>query len=161
MTAAEIQRLLETIPDPEIPVISIVELGIVRDVKVEADGKAVVSITPTYSGCPAMMAIEQEIKKTLSANGCPSVDVRLVYSPVWTTDWIPDEAKEKLRRYGIAPPARSTSDKSVLSLHPKSISCPRCGSLQTVMVSPFGSTACKALYKCEQCLEPFDYFKCH
>ncbi|MFM2207565.1 MAG: phenylacetate-CoA oxygenase subunit PaaJ [Bacteroidota bacterium] len=161
MTAAEVQRLLETIPDPEIPVISIVELGIVRDVSVEADGKAVVSITPTYSGCPAMMAIEQEIKKTLSSNGCPSVDVRLVYSPVWTTDWIPEKAKEKLRKYGIAPPARSTSDKSVLSLHPKAIACPRCGSLHTVMVSPFGSTACKALYKCEQCLEPFDYFKCH
>jgi ring-1,2-phenylacetyl-CoA epoxidase subunit PaaD len=154
-------RILESIPDPEIPVISIVELGIVRDVRCEEDGKVTVDITPTYSGCPAMMAIEGDIRKALKENGFTEVQVRLVYSPVWTTDWIPDEAKEKLRKYGIAPPAHSTSDKSVLSMHPRSVACPRCGSLKTAMVSPFGSTACKSLYKCEECLEPFDYFKCH
>lgn len=160
-TAAEILRILETIPDPEIPVISIVELGIVRDILVGADGKISIHITPTYSGCPAMMAIEQEIVRALNSNGFPDVAVKLVYTPVWTTDWIPDAAKEKLRNYGIAPPAHSTSDKSVLSIHPRSIACPRCGSTRTVMVSPFGSTACKSLHKCEDCLEPFDYFKCH
>lgn len=160
-SAAEIHRLMETIPDPEIPVISIVELGIVRDVKIADNGKVTVCITPTYSGCPAMNAIEKDIRRTLIENGYTDVDVKLVYSPVWTTDWIPDEAKEKLRQYGIAPPAHSTSDKSVLSLHPKAVACPRCGSLRTEMVSPFGSTACKALYKCNACLEPFDYFKCH
>ena len=158
---ADILRILETIPDPEIPVISIVELGIVRDILRSSDGKVTVHITPTYSGCPAMMAIEQEITSTLKSNGYTDVAVKLVYTPVWTTDWIPDSAKEKLRNYGIAPPAQSTSDKSVLSLHPKAIACPRCGSLRTSMVSPFGSTACKALYKCDDCLEPFDYFKCH
>lgn len=161
MTVVEINRLLETIPDPEIPVISIVELGIVREVAIADSGKVTISITPTYSGCPAMNAIEKEILSTLKEHGHPDVEVRQVHSPVWTTDWIPDEAREKLRKYGIAPPAHSTSDKSVLSLHPKAIACPRCGSLQTEMVSPFGSTACKALYKCNACLEPFDYFKCH
>jgi len=156
-----IHQLLSTIPDPEIPVISIVELGIVRDVQLSDDGAVTVLITPTYSGCPAMMAIEQEIKSTLHEHGFENTTVKLVYSPVWTTDWIPDEAKEKLRKYGIAPPAHSTSDKSVLSLHPRSVACPRCGSLKTTMISPFGSTACKYLYKCDTCLEPFDYFKCH
>jgi ring-1,2-phenylacetyl-CoA epoxidase subunit PaaD len=160
-SAAEIHQLMETIPDPEIPVISIVELGIVRDVKIADDGKVTVCITPTYSGCPAMNAIEKDIRRTLTEHGYTDVDVKLVHTPVWTTDWIPDEAKEKLRKYGIAPPAHSTSDKSVLSLHPRAIACPRCGSLQTQMISPFGSTACKALYKCSACLEPFDYFKCH
>lgn len=156
-----IHAILSTIPDPEIPVISIVELGIVRDVQVDDDGAVTISITPTYSGCPAMMAIEQDIKSVLQQHGFEKVKVKLVYTPVWTTDWMPDEAKEKLRKYGIAPPAHSTSDKSVLSLHPRSIACPRCGSLKTSMISPFGSTACKALYKCDECLEPFDYFKCH
>jgi ring-1,2-phenylacetyl-CoA epoxidase subunit PaaD len=158
---SKIHQLLESIPDPEIPVISIVELGIVRDVQLNPDGKVTISITPTYSGCPAMMAIENDIKSTLEEAGFNQVAVKLVYSPVWTTDWIPEEAREKLRTYGIAPPEHSTSDKSVLSLHPRTIQCPKCGSVHTVMISAFGSTACKALYKCESCLEPFDYFKCH
>ena len=160
-TVDSINEILKTIPDPEIPVISIVELGIVRDIQISNEESITILITPTYSGCPAMMAIEQDIKSVLQQHGYNDIKVKLVYSPVWTTDWIPDEAKEKLRQYGIAPPAHSTSDKSVLSLHPRAIACPRCGSLQTSMVSPFGSTACKALYKCESCLEPFDYFKCH
>ncbi len=158
---AAIHTILERIPDPEIPVISIVELGIVRDVSKDETGRVTVSITPTYSGCPAMMAIEKDIKTTLMAEGYQDVVVKLVYSPVWTTDWIPEVAKEKLRQYGIAPPVESTSDKSVLSLHPRTVPCPRCGSIQTTMVSAFGSTACKSLYKCLSCLEPFDYFKCH
>ncbi|MFM7217902.1 MAG: 1,2-phenylacetyl-CoA epoxidase subunit PaaD [Bacteroidota bacterium] len=157
----DIRGILASIPDPEIPVITIDELGILRDILVEADGKIRVKITPTYSGCPAMMAIEKEIRAVLKANGYEKVEVELVYSPVWTTDWIPESAKEKLRQYGIAPPPRSSSDKSVLSLHPKTVLCPRCGSSRTTLVSQFGSTACKALYKCDDCLEPFDHFKCH
>ena len=156
-----IHQILETIPDPEIPVISIVELGIVRDVISDDDEIIHIKITPTYSGCPAMMAIENDIKSKLNEAGISGYKVDLVYSPVWTTDWIPDEAREKLRAFGIAPPEKSTSDKSVLSLHPRTILCPKCGSSQTTMISAFGSTACKALYKCEHCLEPFDYFKCH
>ena len=158
---SSVREIIAGIPDPEIPVITIDELGILRDVSVDADGTVTVLITPTYSGCPAMMAIEQDIRDALARHGHEKVNVKLVYHPVWTTDWIPDSAKEKLREYGIAPPPHSTNDKSVLSLHPKAVPCPRCGSVRTTMVSPFGSTACKSLYKCEDCLEPFDHFKCH
>lgn len=157
----EIRRIISEIPDPEIPVITIDELGILRDVQLEADGSITVKITPTYSGCPAMMAIETDIKSSLKEHGYDRVNVELVFSPVWTTDWIPDAAKEKLRKYGIAPPPKSSSDKSLLSLHPKTVLCPRCGSSNTALISQFGSTACKALYRCESCLEPFDHFKCH
>jgi len=152
--------LLSTIPDPEIPVISIQDLGILRDVQL-TDGKVKVRITPTYSGCPAMRAIENDIREKLKDAGIEHAEIELVYSPAWTTDWINDDAKERLRKYGIAPPLQATSDKSVLSLHAKKIACPRCGSTQITLVSAFGSTACKALYKCQDCLEPFDYFKCH
>ena len=155
----DIRNLISEIPDPEIPVITIDELGILRDVSVE-DEKIVVSITPTYTGCPAMKAIENEIRERLSTAGYDDVLVRLVYSPVWTTDWLSDEAKDKLKAYGIAPPAHS-QDKRVISLNPKPVTCPRCGSAETTLVSQFGSTACKALYKCNTCAEPFDYFKCH
>jgi len=152
--------LLSSIPDPEIPVISINDLGILREVLI-ADGKVKVRITPTYTGCPAMKAIENEIKEKLVEAGVQNGEVELVYSPVWTTDWINDDAKERLRKYGIAPPLLSSRDKNLLSLQPKKIACPHCGSVQTEMISAFGSTACKALYKCKNCLEPFDYFKCH
>lgn len=155
----KIYSLLETIPDPEIPVISVVELGIVRDVLVE--GKNVlVKITPTYSGCPAMKQIEDDIKNLLSQNNY-NTNIEMVYSPAWTTDWISDEAKEKLRKYGIAPPEHSSIDKRVLTgKQPRIVACPQCKSTHTEMISQFGSTACKALYKCLDCKEPFDYFKC-
>jgi ring-1,2-phenylacetyl-CoA epoxidase subunit PaaD len=156
----EIWNYLESIPDPEVPVINIVELGIARDVQIEND-KVIVSITPTYSGCPAMKAIENDIISILKDKGISPVEIKMVYSPVWTTDWLTDSAKEKLRIYGIAPPEKTTSDKSVLTLHPKTIHCPRCNSINTSLVSQFGSTACKALYRCDDCKEPFDYFKCH
>jgi ring-1,2-phenylacetyl-CoA epoxidase subunit PaaD len=155
----EIRRILSVIPDPEIPVISIEELGILRDVRVVGE-EVVIDITPTYSGCPAMKAIEQDILSLLKEKGIPKVKVNLVYSPAWTTDWITDIAKEKLRKYGIAPPEKSTVDKSALTGKPKHLACPRCGSKQVEMISQFGSTACKALYKCLDCKEPFDYFKC-
>ena len=151
---------IKNIPDPEIPVISISDLGILRDI-IFTEDKAEVFITPTYSGCPAMKAIEDEIVAVMREEGVEGVKVKMVYSPVWTTDWLSEDAKERLRAYGIAPPENTSFDKRILAIHPKEIKCPRCGSVKTVMVSAFGSTACKALYKCEQCLEPFDYFKCH
>jgi ring-1,2-phenylacetyl-CoA epoxidase subunit PaaD len=156
----EIWSILKEIPDPEIPVISIVDLGIARDVRIDHD-KVIVDITPTYSGCPAMNAIEKDIIEKLKEAGVKKPEVKMVFSPVWTTDWLNDEAKEKLRKYGIAPPEKVSSDKSILSGKPRIIACPRCGSENTMLISHFGSTACKALYKCEDCLEPFDYFKCH
>ncbi len=156
----KIWSILKEIPDPEVPVISIVDLGIARDVRIEND-KVTVDITPTYSGCPAMNVIEKEIIQKIKETGITEVEIKTVFSPVWTTDWLTDEAKEKLREYGIAPPEKTSTDKSLLTGKPKIISCPRCGSEKTILVSQFGSTACKALYKCETCLEPFDYFKCH
>lgn len=151
--------LLSEIPDPEIPVITIAELGVIRDVII--DNEAVeVKITPTYSGCPAMKQMEDDIISTLKKNGIDNCKITTVYSPPWTTDWIPEKAKEKLRAYGIAPPEKTTEDKSWLSGKSKVVLCPRCKSKNTKLVSQFGSTACKALYQCSDCLEPFDYFKC-
>ena len=163
MLTLDRQRIFDkirNIPDPEIPVITIEDLGILRDVQLSGQGVEV-KITPTYNGCPAMKAIEQEITDTLRQEGVADVTVKLVYAPAWTTDWLSDTAREKLRAYGIAPPMEATKDKNVLSLHPKQVACPRCGSLDSRRISEFGSTACKALYVCNSCSEPFDYFKCH
>ncbi len=159
ITKEEIYKILSEIPDPEIPVINIHDLGILREVKLEA-GVCTVVITPTYSGCPAMKVIEDDIKIKLKEVGIEKVKVELVYSPAWTTDWINEEAKEKLRAYGIAPPDHSTVDKKVLLGKPRELKCPLCGSIHAEMISQFGSTACKALYRCLDCKEPFDYFKC-
>jgi ring-1,2-phenylacetyl-CoA epoxidase subunit PaaD len=148
-----IWNLLKEIPDPEIPVISITDLGVLRDVTFENE-KVVVTITPTYSGCPAMKAIESEILSVLKENGFEA-EVKTVYSPVWTTDWMSEETKEKLREYGISPPLRNPKSEI------RNISCPRCNSSNSELISQFGSTACKALYRCMDCKEPFDYFKCH
>lgn len=150
---------LQEVPDPEIPVISVVELGVVRDI-VTTGEKVTVSITPTYTGCPAMKMMEDDIVSKLKEKGYSDIEVRMVYSPAWTTDWLSDETKEKLRRYGIAPPGQSSVDKNALLGKPREVKCPRCGSAHTTMVSQFGSTACKALWKCDDCKEPFDYFKC-
>jgi len=159
LSSVDIFKLLSAIPDPEIPVINIAELGVLRKVDV-TEGKITVTITPTYSGCPAMKQMEDDIYALLKENGIENAEVKMVYNPAWTTDWITEEAKKKLFEYGIAPPAETTSDKSVLTGKAKSICCPRCKSHDTELVSQFGSTACKALYKCKNCLEPFDYFKC-
>jgi len=159
ITKEKIYFLLHEIPDPEIPVISIIELGVIRDVK--AEGKTIeVTITPTYSGCPAMKQMEDDVRKKLLENGFEQVKINTVFNPPWTTDWLNEEARQKLRDYGIAPPEENTTDKSFLTNKPKHITCPRCKSKNTAMVSQFGSTACKALYKCNDCLEAFDYFKC-
>lgn len=160
MTTKEVRTLLSQIPDPEIPVITIEELGILRDVNFVND-ECVITITPTYSGCPAMKAIEQDIVALLKENGIEKIKVNYVYSPAWTTDWLSEEAKEKLRKYGISAPDKTSSDKSILTGIQKVVKCPRCNSENTELVSQFGSTACKALYKCKDCLEPFDLFKCH
>ncbi len=155
----DIFAALDEIPDPEIPVISIVELGVIRDAQVS--GKNVeVTITPTYSGCPAMKQMEDDVRKKLLDVGFEQVKIKTVYQPAWTTDWLGAEAREKLRKYGIAPPEGSSTDKGAITGKQRTVKCPRCGSKQTVMVSQFGSTACKALYKCSDCLEAFDYFKC-
>jgi ring-1,2-phenylacetyl-CoA epoxidase subunit PaaD len=134
-------------------------MGIVRSVSIDND-RVVVTITPTYSGCPAMDVIGANIKSVLHRQFGDRVEVVSVLSPAWTTDWLTDEAREKLRAYGIAPPEKSSHDKSALFAEPRVIACPKCGSRQTRLVSEFGSTACKAHYVCSSCAEPFDYFKC-
>jgi len=144
-------QVLAGIGDPEIPVVSITELGIVREVA-QRPGSVEVAITPTYSGCPAMQAIEEEIVNRLQQAGYGEVKVKTVLAPAWSTDWITPAARDKLKQFGIAPPGR-------VNLFPRSVACPRCGSARTERVSEFGSTACKAHYRCLECLEPFDYFK--
>jgi ring-1,2-phenylacetyl-CoA epoxidase subunit PaaD len=159
-TKEHIYEALSEIPDPEIPVISITDLGVIRDVTITGDTSIELNITPTYSGCPAMQQIDADVRKKLGEKGFKDIKINTVYSPPWTTDWINDAAKERLREYGIAPPEHSTEDKSWLTGKDKMISCPRCKSNNTKLISQFGSTACKALYQCQDCLEPFDYFKC-
>lgn len=158
--------MLEQIADPEIPVLSILDLGIVRDLIIEPKQVTVI-ITPTYSGCPAMDAIAIDIKLHLLSHGIPHVQVRLTLEPAWTTDWMSESGKEKLKAYGIAPPQRMTGDassariQSLLFEGDVTVPCPRCQSENTTRMSEFGSTACKSLYQCDDCKEPFDYFKCH
>jgi len=159
-TEQDILNLLSEIPDPEIPVITIVELGVIRKVILNSQTNIEVIITPTYSGCPAMKQMEDDVKSKLAHNGFTEIKITMVYNPPWTTDWLSEEAKLKLQKYGIAPPEENTSDKSFITGKPKSITCPRCKSKNTLLISQFGSTACKALYKCNECLEVFDYFKC-
>ncbi len=159
MDKSEVYDILESVKDPEIPVLSIADLGILRNIEKAEDGRFLITITPTYSGCPAMDTIEQDIKKILSENGIQA-DIRTTLSPAWTTDWLSEKGRKNLEEYGIAPPAEATTDKSFLTGSQKVIRCPQCKSINTEMVSHFGSTACKALYKCNDCLEPFDYFKC-
>ena len=155
----EIWDILKDVVDPEIPVLTVIDMGIVRDV-VQTENSIEVSITPTYSGCPAMEAIGKDIQTALTQKGFQNVTVKSVLSPAWTTDWISEEGKRKLLEYGISPPENSTAEKDVLFGKHKSVKCPQCGSFHTTMISNFGSTACKALWKCEDCKEPFDYFKC-
>ena len=159
LTQTEAWRLLEQIPDPEIPVVSVCELGIVREVRIDADAVIVV-ITPTYSGCPATETIEASIRETLLDGGARNVHVERRLAPAWSTDWIAPTATAKLRDYGIAPPhATESHEAQVVRFTAPTPACPRCGSARTQRLSEFGSTACKALYRCNACSEPFDYFK--
>ena len=161
ISTQKIWSLLGEVNDPEVPVLSVIDLGIVRDVIVNGDEVEVV-ITPTYSGCPAMLRIEWDIKAQLISNGYPNVKVSTVLSPAWTTDWMSEAGKEKLVAYGIAAPLPTASVCDIsLFAKEEAIPCPRCRSYNTTMVSRFGSTACKAHYRCNDCHEPFDYFKCH
>ena len=152
----KIWDILETITDPEIPVLTIMDLGIVRDVKIHADEIQVI-ITPTYTGCPAMDMIAMNIRLGLAENGYKNIKITSVLSPAWTTDWMSAAGKEKLREYGIAPPVSASDRDGVIG----KIQCPQCQSTDIKLISQFGSTACKALYQCNDCKEPFDYFKCH
>lgn len=153
-----IWALLDTVKDPEIPAVSVVELGIVR--RVSLDGKHLsVDITPTYSGCPATELIEELIAEALRTSGIRDAQLNRVLTPAWSTDWITPEGREKLRAFGIAPPHGSASKMSLLGAD-EVVACPLCSSHDTERLSEFGSTACKALYRCRDCLEPFDYFKC-
>ena len=158
ITTDEIWKLMKDINDPEIPVLSIIDLGIVRDIKFN-DTEVEVFITPTYSGCPAMDVISMNIRMALLKEGFNKIKITQQLSPAWTTDWMSNEGKEKLKSYGIAPPAAKTFDKNYLEN--LIIECPLCYSTNTRLISQFGSTSCKALYQCNDCLEPFDYFKCH
>ena len=152
ITLKKIWDLLQQVCDPEVPVLTILDLGIVRDVKINGDEVEVI-ITPTYSGCPAMDAISIDIKLKLIEQGYKKIKITSVLSPAWTTDWMSDDGKRKLKKYGIEPPHRSDRVDTVI--------CPQCHSNNTKLLSQFGSTACKALYQCNDCKEPFDYFKCH
>lgn len=161
----EIQNILATVCDPEVPVLTILDLGIVRDVILSTpsgDGGIEIIITPTYSGCPAMDMIAMNIRLALAENGYRNVKITSVLSPAWTTDWMTEKGKQKLKAYGIAPPnpkQQVCNDK--LFAEAEAVQCPHCNSHHTKRISEFGSTACKALYQCEECKEPFDYFKCH
>jgi ring-1,2-phenylacetyl-CoA epoxidase subunit PaaD len=163
----EIWHWLAQVPDPEIPVISVTDLGIVRDIAWDGE-TLVVSVTPTYSGCPAATVINLDIERALNEKGIESVRLERQLSPAWTTDWISTEGREKLKAYGIAPPVDGTAADGRLAQRVERLSgssklivaCPRCGSTRTEKISQFGSTPCKASYRCCDCLEPFDYFKC-
>jgi len=163
VTTEQVYEWLASVTDPEVPVLTILDLGIVRDVKIgEKDARpaVTVTITPTYSGCPAMDVIGMNIRMALLSQGIKDINIELQLSPAWTTDWMTEEGKIKLKEYGIAPPNRKAFQALGL-FEEEEIECPRCGSHHTELVSQFGPTSCKALYKCLSCFEPFEHFKCH
>lgn len=164
-TVHDVWAMLEKVPDPEVPVLSVVDLGVVRHVELEdhyGGQHAIITITPTYSGCPAMDMISAGIRMELLMQGIAFVAIVQQLAPAWTTDWMSEAGRQKLSAYGIAPPAGRVAALLAGTLQEdKGIACPHCGSIHTDQISHFGSTACKALHKCHDCLEPFDYFKCH
>lgn len=161
----EVLKALDSVADPEIPVLTIRDLGVLRGVRMN-DGEVIVTITPTYSGCPAMVDIQDSIEAALKATGVEKFRIETSLSPAWTTDWMSEEGRRKLLEYGIAPPVRGgdaapTGSDAGAASSPRSVPCPQCSSQDTRLISEFGSTACKALHQCNACLEPFDHFKCH
>ena len=156
-TAAELRAVLASVHDPEIPVITIEDLGILRDVQLEGD-RVVVTITPTYSGCPAMQEIEADVRAALAGY---DVEVRTVLSPAWTTDWMTEDGRRKLRDYGIAPPERRPTGPVLVQLGSPRLTCPQCASADTEELTRFGSTSCKSMWRCRSCREPFDHFRAH
>ena len=159
ITENDIWQILKEVPDPEVPVLNLLDLGIICDVRFNEDEIEVV-VTPTYSGCPATSMINMAIKMKLIERGFNNIKITNQLSPAWTTDWMTEEGKQKLKAYGIAPPVYSKNSDELFSKTDE-VECPLCGSKHTHLVSQFGSTACKALYQCDDCREPFDYFKCH
>ena len=159
LSKEQVYEWLSTVTDPEVPALNILDLGIVRNIDINST-EVKISITPTYSGCPAMDVISIGIHMALMSRGISKVDIELQLSPAWTTDWMTEEGKRKLKAYGIAPPHRKAFQPLGLFEEDK-VSCPRCGSEETELVSQFGPTSCKALYKCLSCKEPFEHFKCH
>ncbi len=151
---------LSAVTDPEIPVLSVVDLGLIRHVKCDASGSIEVGLAPTYSGCPATAVIRGSVIAALRAAGFVHATVTEILAPPWTSDWLSAEGRQKLQRYGIAPPAQPVASPRALWLDAPTVSCPRCESMDTEELSRFGSTPCKALYRCKACLEPFEYFKC-
>ena len=156
ITKEKILEILENVSDPEVPVLSVLDLGVVREIKIN-ENNVEIFITPTYSGCPAMQTIATNIKFELIANGIENIYVKEILSPAWTTAWMSENGKKKLKEYGIAPPQYDENKKGL----DENIECPQCHSINSILLSQFGSTSCKAMYKCMDCLEPFDYFKCH
>jgi ring-1,2-phenylacetyl-CoA epoxidase subunit PaaD len=149
-----------TVTDPEVPVLTIADLGVLREVRIAPDGAVEAVITPTYSGCPAMNVIALELELALARAGIPQARVRTVLSPAWTTDWMTEAGRRKLRDYGIAPPTKHGAGRGALFGRDE-VACPHCGSMDTERLAEFGSTACKSLWRCRACREPFDHFKCH
>ena len=155
--------ILQTIPDPEVPAISIVELGVVREVEIVDEQTIKIKITPTYSGCPALKTMEEDVREKLLSQGFQNIEIETVYKPAWTTDWLSEITKQKLKSYGIAPPPKLTFEHLIPlgRLKNQPLECPFCESTDTKLTSQFGSTACKALYFCNHCHQPFEHFKCH
>ena len=163
MTKEEVLGWLADVTDPEVPALTILDLGIVRDIEISESNEGTtvkVWITPTYSGCPAMDVIAMGIRMALTGHGARKIEIEQQMSPAWTTDWMTEDGKRKLKEYGIAPPNRKAF-QSLGLFEEEEVACPRCGSEETELVSRFGPTSCKALYKCLSCKEPFEYFKCH
>ena len=158
-TAEAVREVLAQVHDPEIPVITIEDLGVLREVEV-VEGRVVVTITPTYSGCPAMDEIREDIRSALASHGWDDVEVRTVLAPAWTTDWMSDDGRRKLREFGIAPPGRVATGPVLVQLRPR-VECPQCGSRDTEEMTRFASTSCKSMWRCLSCREPFDHFKAH
>jgi len=156
---ARVFELLAAVPDPEIPVLSVLDLGIIRHVEVRHDGSVEVGITPTYSGCPATPVIKSDVLRALADAGIRATAVD-VLAPAWSSDWLSEEGRRKLEAFGIAPPSHTVASPRALAYADPAVACPRCHSVASERLSEFGSTPCKALYRCTACLEPFDYFKC-
>lgn len=160
-TTEAIREILKEVYDPEVPVLSVLDLGVVRDIETTSAGKVIITVTPTYSGCPAMDMIRMQIRLALLQKGYQQIQIDTVLSPAWTTDWMTEAGRQKLKAYGVAPPHYQQQVCSTELFAEETVQCPRCNSYHTHLISRFGATACKSLYQCDDCLEPFDYFKCH
>ena len=159
-TAAELRSVLGAVCDPEIPVITIEDLGVLRDVQVDGE-RVLVTLTPTYSGCPALQEIEADVRSALAGSGHTDVEVRTVLAPAWTTDWMTERGRQALHEHGIAPPGRRPAGPVPVRIGPPRLTCPQCGSADTEELTRFGSTSCKSMWRCRSCREPFDHFRAH